>query len=271
MNKRSSLECKYNTKMQAFADQRLRAKALREDAAHLERRIELCDDNERRARILHQLDDIRAEVARIENGKAEIDYLLDAMPFLMQHSGVPSASAPAPARGCPAVPAEASESGTQPGPDPPTPENQRRRDASDKRFGGLLVRKKSDAGKDGRGDLYARYMATVENELSGTPAPISIEEDHSCAGCGDKVTARVICPSTATSVCTLCGDSREFMDGSMLNMTYDQEINMNVISSFCYKCVTILPTQCVWLLWCLLFDVHSTDVIPSILQAHQPP
>ncbi len=85
-----------------------------------------------------------------------------------------------------------------------------------------------------KGKHYNRYMEVVEGEhrTYHSDDECFSHEDYMCKECGgDMVIDRV----ESTLVCEQCGLSEQFMAGDVTNLTYEQEINVNVVSFFMYE------------------------------------
>lgn len=85
-----------------------------------------------------------------------------------------------------------------------------------------------------KGKQFHKYMEIVEGEPTTyySDDECFIKDEYVCKCCGgDMIIDRV----ESTLICEECGLSEQFMAGDVTNLTYEQEINVNVVSFFMYE------------------------------------
>ena len=85
-----------------------------------------------------------------------------------------------------------------------------------------------------KGRHFHKYMEVVEgeNRTYYSDDECFIKDDYLCKSCGgDMIIDRI----ESTLVCEECGLSEQFIAGDVTNLTYEQEINVNVVSFFMYE------------------------------------
>ncbi len=79
------------------------------------------------------------------------------------------------------------------------------------------------------GALYTRYLSAVHGEV---PEPVKLIDSYICATC--KV-GKLSVGTDAHMICPNCGATDIYFDSGAQGMSYDQEVNSEVNTSFAYK------------------------------------
>jgi hypothetical protein len=196
----TTLESRYDARLREFA-------AARESVHERRARAEAIRDPVLRAREL-------AEVSRIASGEDEIEFLLNAAPFIREHDTVTT------------VPPEEDHADAAP-------------------------KKKNAFGKfakvthaTNKNQTLQRYLVEVEKDASAlvpsmyyTKRPL--DRDAVCDAPGDDGSVcnsnMVFSARESVMICQNCGNTRDFMEMTDANMSYEQEVSQDVISYFAYK------------------------------------
>lgn len=172
-------------------------------------------------------DDRRAELRRLltDAERQETEYVLDSVPFIREYSSSTQA-----------VPQAESSSRVAP-----------------TRKGGSMDDFVSVTHKSNRNNVLRRYMLHVEKRVDrSTMAALAEHEaantkhnareaEYFCDACDSSM-----CFNSRESmlVCVRCGTCKSFTEMNANNLTYDQEINLDVVTYFAYK---RLNHFCEWL------------------------
>jgi hypothetical protein len=191
-----TLESRYDAQLAEFERQRAELPALRASlAAAREAAAAAAKDYEARE-LAAAADDLAARISRIESREDEIAYVLATAPFIREHDAKTSSDA-------------ASELG-----------------------GFVTVTHKSQ-----KSGVLRRYMVEVENDASFMDAATYTVAHHrsvidvTCE-CGASF---VYVARESMMVCRTCGLTRDYMEMSDANMSYEQEVNQDVVNYFAYK------------------------------------
>lgn len=157
-----------------------------------------------------------AEIETLSRRDEEIEYLLDAMPFIKEYSSTTAV------------------------------------DGSDAQAG-ALANFVAVTHKSSRNNVLQRYLMHVEKQVDTTTmAAVTAHEDSTskrhpreaeyfCATCD---TGMDFHGRESMLVCPKCGECRAFTEMSANNLTYEQEIHQDVVTYFAYK---RLNHFCEWL------------------------
>lgn len=113
-------------------------------------------------------------------------------------------------------------------------------------------------GKSNRGKLLTEYRLKVEKDVE-VDYHVEREDDMTCLQCD---VGYVIVQDESALVCPCCGMSKYFMEGSSANMTYEQEVNQEIINTYAYKRINHFSE---WL--SSVQGKENTDIPDDVVQA----
>jgi len=156
---------------------------------------------------LSQLDEARRDLQKAEGAENEkMDYLLKAIPYIREY-----------AENEPGVELSSPLSVT------PKPVPGQRMD---------IEHFVHTTATTNRSDIFNRYLEDVEHVMvTGRQGTIPVE-DECCAECNERI---YFDQRTSALVCTGCGLSRQHIEGSVRNLTYEEEVTQGSRSQFSYK------------------------------------
>jgi hypothetical protein len=193
----TTLESRYDARLAEFAAERGRLPDL---VADLDRtRAAAADATEDYARreLLAAADALHTRIARIRNRDDETEYILATAPFIREHDAKAEV-------------------------DPDAPST----------LGGFVT----VTAKSQKSNVLRRYLAHVENDAQHLDGYIVGGHrnaiDTVCVGCDANM---VYVARESMMVCRECGLTAEYMEMTDANMSYDQEVNQDVVNYFAYK------------------------------------
>ncbi len=184
----TTLESRYDAKLQEFA-------AAREALPERRARAETIDDPVAKAQELR-------EIQRIASGEDEIQFLLDAAPFIKEHDTVTTVCETAAAKTNNAF----------------------------EKFAKVTH-------STNKNQTLQRYLVEVERDVSAlVPAmyytKCPLDREAVCDACDANM---IFSARESVMICTQCGNTQGFMEMTDANMSYEQEVSQDVISYFAYK------------------------------------
>lgn len=192
-----TLESRYDAALNEFAAERLRLPDLRADLARLSA-PRAPDEPEYAARErAAEAGRLRTRIERIESRADEIEYVLATAPFIREHAAKTAADGGGAAE-----------------------------------LGGFVTVTHTSK----KSNVLRRYMVEVEGDTGYMDASMYVV--------GQRATIDVTCDCGAAfvyvsresmMVCRECGATRDFMEMSDANMSYEQEVNQDVVNYFAYK------------------------------------
>lgn len=193
----TTLESRYDAKLREFA-------AARDALPERRARAETIEDPVARAQEFR-------EIARIASGEDEIEFLLNAAPFIKEHNTVTTVS-----------------------------EN----DAASKPTKSAFEKFAKVTHSTNKNQTLQRYLVEVEKDASAlvpsmyyTKRPL--DRDAVCDATAEDGSAcnanMVFSARESIMICMQCGNTRDFMEMTDANMSYEQEVSQDVISYFAYK------------------------------------
>jgi hypothetical protein len=116
--------------------------------------------------------------------------------------------------------------------------------------------------KSSKNLVLQKYLAEIEKQHDALPngtQPRGIEQELTCQACDSHM---VINTRESSLVCTRCGVSRDFMEMSEANLSYEQEVTTDVVNYFAYKRLNHFTE---WLN--SLQAKENTEIPPEIVEA----
>ena len=106
-------------------------------------------------------------------------------------------------------------------------------------------------GTQSKGSLYKEFMNIVHNEPLETCEHI---DSYTCVRCN---VAKVAIQSDAHMICPQCGETNIYFDSGTQGMSYDQEVNSEINTSFAYKRINHFNE------WLAQFQAKESTNIPQ--------
>lgn len=86
--------------------------------------------------------------------------------------------------------------------------------------------------KNNRNAVFQKYLFAVEKDASAEVPCAREDTEYVCQRCAE---AMVICTRQSMMVCSTCGVVRPYIGTTEANLSYQEEVARNVVSSFSYK------------------------------------
>lgn len=198
----STLECRFDNRIAMFQDARDSLPELEHEILELEVQLsQLCKLTQATAYydVNLKLQETRARAKNIAAGDDEVEYLLDVMPFVKEYMSTSAVN---------------------------TSDQPQRKKGMD---GFVEIKHTSN-----KNFVLQRYLVEVEKNIES--ATVTMESNatvfQECPECHEGM---VFNSHESFMVCPKCGIATNHMEMSEHNLTYDQEISLNVVNYFAYK------------------------------------
>ena len=191
-----TLESRYDARLAEFAAERLRVPDLVADLDRTRAAADAATQDFERRELLAAADALETRIARIRNRTDETEYVLATAPFIREHAAKTEVEPNAPST-----------------------------------LGGFVT----VTAKSQKSHVLRRYLAHVEKDaqhLDGYIVGHRNTVDQTCVGCDANL---VFVARESMMVCRECGLTADYMEMTDANMSYDQEVNQDVVNYFAYK------------------------------------
>ena len=191
-----TLESRYDARLAEFAAERACVPALVADMDSARAAAAAATEDFERRELLAAADALETRIVRIRNRDDETEYVLATAPFIREHAAKAEVEPNAPST-----------------------------------LGGFVT----VTAKSQKSHVLRRYLAHVEKDaqhLDGYIVGHRSTVDQACVGCDANL---VFVARESMMVCRECGLTADYMEMTDANMSYDQEVNQDVVNYFAYK------------------------------------